>query len=67
MVDVKLGLSKHIQNCKVVFSLIHNKDDFYNIEEITKDCGDEYRRTEHYIKRSSKVKQTMEEIFDKRI
>ncbi|PIA39253.1 hypothetical protein AQUCO_02700438v1 [Aquilegia coerulea] len=54
MVGVRLGLSEHIQDCKAVFSLTLDEDDFNNIEEVTKkgkdllrvigDCGDEYRR-----------------------
>ncbi|KAF5202849.1 Flagellar radial spoke protein [Thalictrum thalictroides] len=54
MVGVRLGLSEHIQDCKAVFSLILDEDDFNNIQEVTKkgkdllrvigDCGDEYRR-----------------------
>ncbi|PIA39248.1 hypothetical protein AQUCO_02700436v1, partial [Aquilegia coerulea] len=54
MVGVRLGLSEHIQDCKAVFSLTLDEDDFNNIEEVPKkgkdllrvigDCGDEYRR-----------------------
>ncbi|RVW36928.1 hypothetical protein CK203_094921 [Vitis vinifera] len=53
MVGVTLGLSEHINDSNVVFSLVLDEDDVNNIQEVLKkgkdllrvigDCGDEYK------------------------
>jgi len=54
MIGVRLGLSEHIGDSKVIFSLALDDEDRESIMEVTKkgkdlvtvigDCGDEYRR-----------------------
>ena len=53
MVGVTLGLSEHINDSNVVFSLVLDEDDVNNIQDVLKkgkdllrvigDCGDEYK------------------------